>query len=87
METKWEKHKREVTIYNAMKEVLVDCIARAADFPNIRELHDEYSRWDDCTVREMLDNLVVKKSLTSNMKTRMHDEIFIEWDQDKDLHA
>lgn len=86
-EAKWTTKMADVSKYQGVCEVLVNLIVGAVDQHYIKELEDEYTGFDDCMPRQLLDHITrkVKKTITATERSKMKKEIHVDWDQTLDF--
>ena len=86
-EAKWTTKLADVSKYQGVCEVLVNLIVGAVDQHYIKELEDEYTGFDDCMPRELMEHITrkVKKTLTATERAKMKKEIHFDWDQTLDF--
>ena len=85
MEAEWEKSKVDYQKYLGVQHVLRNLIVSAVDSQHLRKLYNEYTKYTRHTARKMIDHLRGKVKLTETEKTKMQDQINMEWDQSEDF--
>ena len=85
MEAEWEKSKVDYQKYLGVQHVLRNLIVSAVDSQHLRKLYNEYTKYTRHTARKMIDHLRGKVKLTETEKTKMRDQINMEWDQSEDF--
>ena len=82
LKAEWEKTKQDYQRYLGVQHVLRQPIVSVIDSKHLRGLYNKYTRH---TARGILDHLRGKVKLTKTEKTKMRDQINMEWDQSKDF--